>query len=138
MQIRKITDDYSVAPQILPEDVAEIAAAGFRSLMCNRPDGEEPGQCGYDTLAEAAQAVGLEVRWVPITSGMITPDAMADFEAALADMPKPMLAYCRTGTRCTMLWTIAEFDRLGADEILRRTSDAGYDMSGIVGQLARR
>lgn len=137
MEIRRITDDYSVAPQITPEDVPGIAAAGFRSIMCNRPDGEEPGQCAYDTLAGAAEAAGLEVRCVPVISGMVTPQAMADFEAALADMPRPMLAYCRTGTRCTMLWTIAEFGRRAPEDILEKTAAAGYDMSGIVGQMAR-
>ena len=138
MELRQITEDYAVAPQILPEDIPAIVEAGFKSVMCNRPDHEEPGQCAYDDVARAAVEAGLEVRWIPIVSGMVTPQAMAEFEAALAEMPRPMLAYCRTGTRCTMLWTIAEFDRLGAEAVLQNTAAAGYDMAGLVSQLARQ
>ena len=137
MDIRRITEDYAVSPQITLADIAEIKAAGFRSIMCNRPDGEDYGQPEFDAVAEAARAEGLEVRCVPIVSGMVTPQAAQDFAAALEDMPKPMLAYCRSGTRCTMLWSIASYGRLSGDEIVSAARDAGYDMSGLVRQLDR-
>ncbi|WP_320176769.1 TIGR01244 family sulfur transferase [Roseovarius pacificus] len=137
MDIRRITDDYAVSPQISPDDIPEIMAAGFRSIMCNRPDGEDYGQPEFDAVAEAARAEGIEVRCVPIVSGMVTPQAAQDFAAALEDMPKPMLAYCRSGTRCTMLWSIASYGRLSGDEIVSAARDAGYDMSGLVRQLER-
>lgn len=137
MDIRRITEDYAVSPQISPDDIPEIKAAGFRSIMCNRPDGEDYGQPEFDAVAEAARAEGLEVRCVPIVSGMVTPQAAQDFAAALEDMPKPMLAYCRSGTRCTMLWSIASYGRLSGDEIVSAARDAGYDMSGLVRQLDR-
>ena len=135
MDLRKITDDFSVSPQIECEDVAAIAAAGFRSILCNRPDGEEFGQCAYDAVAEAAQAAGLAVRSVPIVSGMLSEADLAAFRAALDELPKPILAYCRSGTRCTMLWSMTSFDDLGADEIVKATSAAGYDMSGLMRQM---
>jgi len=137
MDIRRITEDYAVSPQISPDDIPEIKAAGFRSIMCNRPDGEDYGQPEFDAVAEAARAEGLEVRCVPIVSGMVTPQAAEDFATALEDMPKPMLAYCRSGTRCTMLWSIASYGRLSGDEIVSAARDAGYDMSGLVRQLDR-
>ena len=137
MDIRRITEDYAVSPQITLADIAEIKAAGFRSIMCNRPDGEDYGQPEFDAVAEAARAEGIEVRCVPIVSGMVTPQAAQDFAAALEDMPKPMLAYCRSGTRCTMLWSIASYGRLTGDEIVSAARDAGYDMSGLVRQLDR-
>lgn len=137
MDIRRITEDYAVSPQISPDDIPEIKAAGFRSIMCNRPDGEDYGQPEFDAVAEAARAEGIEVRCVPIVSGMVTPQAAQDFAAALEGMPKPMLAYCRSGTRCTMLWSIASYGRLSGDEIVSATRDAGYDMSGLVRQLDR-
>ncbi|GGO60860.1 TIGR01244 family protein [Roseovarius pacificus] len=137
MDIRRITEDYAVSPQISPDDIPEIKAAGFRSIMCNRPDGEDYGQPEFDAVAEAARAEGIEVRCVPIVSGMVTPQAAQDFAAALEDMPKPMLAYCRSGTRCTMLWSIASYGRLSGDEIVSAARDAGYDMSGLVRQLDR-
>lgn len=138
MDLRKITDDFSVSPQITPEDVPAIADAGFRAVLCNRPDGEEFGQTPYDAVAEAARAAGLEVRCVPFSSGQLTQDVIEEFQTALAEMPRPVLAYCRTGTRCTMIWSLVNYDDLGADEVLRATSRAGYDMSGLVAQLDRR
>ena len=114
MDIRRITEDYAVSPQISPDDIPEIKAAGFRSIMCNRPDGEDYGQPEFDAVAEAARAEGIEVRCVPIVSG-----------------------YCRSGTRCTMLWSIASYGRLSGDEIVSAARDAGYDMSGLVRQLDR-
>ncbi|MBU3260625.1 TIGR01244 family phosphatase [Roseovarius sp. PS-C2] len=137
MDIRRITEDYAVSPQITLADIAEIKAAGFRSIMCNRPDGEDYGQPEFDAVAEAARAEGIEVRCVPIVSGMVTPQAAQDFAAALEDMPKPMLAYCRSGTRCTMLWSIASYGRLTGEEIVSTARAAGYDMSGLVRQLDR-
>lgn len=135
MDLRKITENFSVSPQIEAADVPAIAAAGFRTIMCNRPDGEEAGQPECDAIAEAARAAGLAFRAVPFTSATMTEADVAAFRAALADCPAPMLAYCRTGTRCTVMWSLTQFETLGADEILRRSSEAGYDMSGLVAQL---
>jgi sulfide:quinone oxidoreductase len=137
MDLRQITLDYAVSPQILPEDIPEIAQAGYRSIMCNRPDGEEFGQCDFREIERAAQAAGLEVRWVPIVSGMVTPDAMADFNAAMTEMPKPLLAYCRSGTRCTMLWTLHQHGQISDEAILAATAGAGYDMAPLIAQLSR-
>ncbi len=138
MEPRQITEDFSVAPQITPEDIPAIAAAGFRSIMCNRPDDEEPGQPHESAVTEAARAAGLETCCVPFSSATMTEADVAAFRAALDQMPKPMLAYCRTGTRCTMMWSLVNFDTLGAETILRATSAAGYDMSGLVAQLQAR
>lgn len=138
MEPRQITEDFSVAPQITPEDIPAIAAAGFRSIMCNRPDDEEPDQPHVSAVTEAARAAGLETCCVPFSSATMTEADVAAFRAALDDMPKPMLAYCRTGTRCTMMWSLVNYDTLGAETILRATSAAGYDMSGLLAQLQAR
>ena len=138
MEPRQITEEFSVAPQIAPEDIPAIAAAGFRSIMCNRPDGEEPGQPTEAAVAEAARAAGLEVVSVPFSSATMTEADVTAFRTALDEMPGPMLAYCRTGTRCTMMWSLVNYDTLGPETILRATSAAGYDMSGLVAQLRSR
>lgn len=135
MDLRKITDDFSVSPQIDAEHMPEIAGAGFRSVICNRPDGEEPGQPLCDMIAEAARAEGLEFRMIPISSGMISASALEEFRTALKDLPKPVLSYCRSGTRCTILWSIAQYGKLDDEEILSRTATAGYDMTGLLAQL---
>jgi len=138
MEPHQITEEFSVAPQIAPEDIPAIAAAGFRSIMCNRPDGEEPGQPPEAAVAEAARAAGLEVVSVPFSSATMTEADVTAFRTALDEMPGPMLAYCRTGTRCTMMWSLVNYDTLGPETILRATSAAGYDMSGLVAQLRSR
>jgi uncharacterized protein (TIGR01244 family) len=137
MDIRPLTDSFAVSPQIDVADMKDIAGAGFRSILCNRPDGEEFGQTDFDTIAEAARAEGLDIRSVPIVSGMVTQEALDDFASALQEMPKPILAYCRSGTRCTMLWSIAQFGTMDSEEIISRAGKAGYDMSGLVAQLSR-
>ena len=135
MDVRKISDDYSVSDQIAPDDMAAIKAAGFRAIMCNRPDGEDWGQPAYDAVAEAARAEGLEARWVPVMGGMVTPEAVNEVRAALEDMPGPILAYCRSGTRCAMLWSIVKHGELSSEQIVEATRTAGYDMSAIIRQL---
>jgi len=138
MDARKLSEDFSVSPQIDVSEMGDVAQAGFKSVLCNRPDGEEYGQPDFVDVAKAAEGAGLEVRTVPIVSGMVTPQAAQDFAQALDEMPKPILAYCRTGTRCTMLWSLVKYDELGAEEILKATQAAGYDMGGLVRQLQAR
>ena len=135
MDLRTLSSTYSVSPQITPEDVRAIAGAGFRSVMCNRPDGEELGQPEFAEIEAVAKSEGLETRWVPIVSGAVTQDALEQFRTALNEMPGPMLAYCRSGTRCAMLWSIAQYGTLSDDDIVQATQSAGYDMSGILQQL---
>lgn len=137
MDIRRITGDISVSPQISPGDIPAIAAAGFRSVLCNRPDDEEPGQPDYAAVAEAAGAAGLEIRSVPIPLGPVSGDTAGEFARALDEMERPVLAYCRSGTRCAMLWSIVSYGALSGDEIIRRTREAGYDMAGLVRQIER-
>jgi sulfide:quinone oxidoreductase len=108
MTIIEIAPGYSVAPQIAPGDVAEIAALGYRSIMCNRPDGESPGQPPAAAVRGEADRLGLAFAFVPVVSGAIDADDVADFGAAIDRLPKPVLAYCRSGTRCQKLWLLAQ------------------------------
>lgn len=132
MDIRKITDEFSVAPQIHAEDVAAIAAAGFRAVICNRPDGESSDQPCCDDIAAAATARGLAWRMQPVSSGGITRADVEAFGALLEELPKPVLAYCRSGTRCAMLWCLSEARTRPLPDILRRARAAGYDMSSVI------
>ncbi len=136
MDLRRISDTFSVSPQIDPGDVAEIKAAGFRAIMCNRPDGEDEGQCDHALIEAAAQEAGLAFYNVPITSAGISTEDMDDFNAALAEMPGPVLAYCRSGTRCTMLWSMSQIGHMPADEIVTAAAEAGYDVRGVVAQMS--
>lgn len=104
MQYRQITEDYAVSPQISAADVVHIKEAGFKSVICNRPDNEDPGQPGHAEIQAAVEAAGLEFRWVPVISGQMTPDNVADQAAALDELPEPVFAYCRSGTRSANLY----------------------------------
>jgi sulfide:quinone oxidoreductase len=103
-----ITPAYSVSAQIGPGDVAEIAALGFRSVMCNRPDGEGPGQPEVAAVRAEAERLGLGFAFVPVVSGNIQPEDVEDFRAAIGTLPGPVLAYCRSGSRCQHLWRLAQ------------------------------
>lgn len=104
MQYRQITEDYAVSPQIRVEDVQLIKEAGFKSVICNRPDDEDAGQPNADEIRAAVEAAGMVFRWVPVISGQMTPQNVEDQAAALEEVPSPVLAYCRSGTRCTNLF----------------------------------
>lgn len=101
--MNKLThEDFGIAGQVYPEDMAEIAASGFKSVVCNRPDGEEEGQ---PTMAEnrvAAEAVGLVYAELPVR-GMPTAEEAAAFAEMVKGLPKPILAHCRSGGRTKAL-----------------------------------
>ncbi|WP_028220967.1 bifunctional protein tyrosine phosphatase family protein/NAD(P)/FAD-dependent oxidoreductase [Paraburkholderia oxyphila] len=109
MQIVQHDARFASADQITPADLADIAAAGYRSVICNRPDGEGgPSQPAAAQIREAAKQLGLQFAYLPVTPGKIGPDEIARFAQLLADMPAPVLAYCRTGNRATNLWQFAQ------------------------------
>lgn len=108
MEFREISDTYSVSGQIQPDDVAAVKAAGFKSIICNRPDDEQPGQPSADSVGRAAEAAGLAFRYIPVISGQITQQNVADQAEALEDLSGPVFAYCRSGARCTNLYALAQ------------------------------
>jgi sulfide:quinone oxidoreductase len=136
MTPKKLTDQLSVSPQIAPGDVAQLAAMGFKSIISNRPDGEGADQPSFSEIEREALKNGITVRYLPVTSGKVSDADAVAFGQALAEMPTPVLAYCRTGTRSTTLWALSEAGKLPLDDILSKASNAGYDMSGVVSRIA--
>jgi TIGR01244 family protein len=108
MDIKKITDKFSVTPQITPDEIDAIKETGFKAIICNRPDGEGPDQPTFEEIETAAKKAGLEVAYVPVQSGMVRDEDVEAFGAALKDLPRPVLGYCRTGTRSATLWSLHE------------------------------
>jgi len=135
MDIKTLTDRLSVSPQIAVADMQALAAAGYRSIICNRPDGEGADQPGFDEIAVAAKNAGLEARYLPIIAGMVSDADAADFDKALNELPGPTLAYCRTGTRSATLWSLAQAKQRSLADILAATKAAGYDMGGVVRRI---
>ena len=107
MSITEITPEYGVSPQIRPEDVAGIAALGYRSILCNRPDGEGADQTPAAEVEAEARRLGLGFAYVPVVSGQIDGRNVEDFRAAIDRLEGPVLAYCRSGGRCQNLWMLA-------------------------------
>lgn len=132
MDIRPITPDFAASPQISVADVATAAAQGYRTLICNRPDGEEPGQPDWAAIEAAAKAAGMETFFLPVSNAVgLTMETVEGFEAALANAPKPVLAYCRSGTRSTMAWGVASASTTDPDTLVEAASKFGYDLNGL-------
>lgn len=106
--VNPLTDSFSVAPQLSASDMPAVAQAGYKSVIINRPDFEGgPDQPASNDVIEAAKAAGLEVVYQPVVSGAITADDVTRFAELFKTMPKPVLAYCRSGARCTQLFQAA-------------------------------
>ena len=135
MDVRTVTPNVSVSPQITPADVKELAAMGFKAIVGNRPDGEEPGQPDWSEIADAADAAGLEYAFIPVTPGQMSDAQALEFREVVTGFDKPVLAFCRTGTRSSQLWALAARDRLSTDEVIRMAATAGYDLSGMQERL---
>lgn len=106
--IRALTDNFAVAPQLGPDDMAAVAQAGYRSVIINRPDFEGgPDQPTADSVIEAARQAGLTAVYQPVVSGAMTGSDIDRFADLLRELPAPVLAYCRSGTRCTHLFAAA-------------------------------
>ena len=125
----------AVSGQIGPQDIAAIAAAGYRALICNRPDGEAAEQAGAEQMAAAAAAAGLPFRFIPVVGSAIDDAAIAAFRAALTELPLPIFAYCRSGNRCTLLWALAEAGQRPLSDIEARAQAAGYDITPLRSRL---
>ena len=130
MDLRQLTPDLAVTPQIQPEDLPALAEAGFRVLINNRPDSEVgPGEDDA-AMRAAAEAAGLEYYYNPFTPGQITPDMIAAQAQALAS-PGPKVAYCRSGNRSTVLWALSRAGLEPADALIGTAAAGGYDISGM-------
>lgn len=133
--LRKVTDSFTVAPQIDESDVQAIADAGFKTIIANRPDGEGGiAQPRMGAIRTKAEALGLNFVAIPF-SGAPTPDILERFGAVLAEAPSPILAYCRTGTRSITAWALTHGGQGMADEIIDAAAGAGYDLSSARGLL---
>lgn len=111
MEMRRITDDYAVSGQITPDDVAEIAKAGYRTIICHRPDGEAADQPSHGEIEAAARRAGLAFRYIPVVSGQMTGEDIADMAAAMDEVEGPVFGYCRSGARSTNIYVAARQQR---------------------------
>lgn len=104
MDVRKIDEDYSVSPQIDASDVDIVSLLGFRSIVCHRPDHEQDEQPEFSSVADRAAQLGIAVRHIPVSPTGLTDEDVGKMETALADLPRPIFAYCRSGARSTKIY----------------------------------
>jgi uncharacterized protein (TIGR01244 family) len=130
---RKVTDDFAVAPQIAIDDVAAAADQGFTLVINNRPDGEAPDQPSSAQMEAAARAAGVDYAYIPVRGGP-TLEQIEAVEAAIAEAKGPVLAFCRSGTRSIVTWSLGQA-RTGArerGELVQLGEQAGYDLSSVL------
>jgi sulfide:quinone oxidoreductase len=137
MDIKKISPFLSVSPQINVADLRKIAARGFRTVINNRPDGEAEGQPLNTDLADEAKKSGLVYVYQPVSSKMVTDGDAVDFATELDRARGPVLAFCRTGTRCTILWALNEAHHMDADDLMRFARSIGIKLKGERERLAQ-
>lgn len=111
MDIRQINDEYSVTGQISVDDLDAIKAMGFRSIVCHRPDFEQPDQPTFDSVAARANELGLQIKHIPVGPMGVTPEAVDAMVDALDDFERPMLGYCRSGARSTNVYQQTQHKR---------------------------
>lgn len=128
---RRVTDGFSVAPQISLEDLPTAAAQGFKLVINNRPDGEDAGQPTSAEVEAAARAAGLDYVHIPVRGGP-TPDQVEANYRAVEAAGGPVLAFCRSGTRSIVTWSLGQFqaDDKDRDELIELGANAGYDLAG--------
>ena len=136
MNLKPLSRDLSVTPQIQPAEVADLSARGFKSIIGNRPEGEGPDQPLWSLLVEEAERHGISARQIPVVPGQIGPDDIECFADAVRDLPKPIAAFCRTGTRSATLWALANPDGLSVDERIAAADAQGYDLAALRPRMA--
>ena len=135
MDIRTISPDYAVTPQISPEDLPAVKDAGFVAVICNRPDEENPVELQAEVLRAATEAAGLKFIENPVVHTALTMEIVNAQGAAMEEAGGPVLAYCASGTRSSIVWSLYQAGKLSTDEIIGATSNAGYDLGHLAPQL---
>jgi uncharacterized protein (TIGR01244 family) len=131
MNIIPLTEGLAVTGQVLPEEMQDLADRGYRMVIGNRPDDEEPEQPSSTEVAAAARAAGLDYAYLPVTMATIEVPGATDFVERLARAPGPVLAHCRSGTRTTVLWALGSVatGRETPDSAIAKARAAGYDLA---------
>lgn len=135
MDIRPITPDYAVSPQIALEDLAAVKAAGFTTVIDNRPDAEIPGPLHAVSMKAAAEALGLTFVINPVIGGGMTMANVVAQREAVAAAVGPVLAYCASGNRSSQVWALAQAGTLPTDDLIRLPARFGYQLEGLRGQI---
>lgn len=133
MPLRQINDTYHVSPQISADDIAEAQAAGVSTVICNRPDDENPPELQIAAMRAEVEAAGMRFVALPFNQMTLTPEIVAEHRAAIESAEGPVLAYCASGNRSTIVWALGEAERGAAapEALIEAAARAGYDIAGM-------
>ena len=137
MKLAILTPNVTALAQPSVDDIADLADRGYRSIIGNRPEGESPDQPSWLALKAAAAARGMEAVHLPVVASQIDAEDVTDFRDALERLPKPIAAFCQTGTRATLLWALANEGNLTVDERMAIAGRWGYNLEPFRALLAR-
>ena len=136
MIIRQLTPGLSVADQLTMDDLEAVKEAGFKAVICNRPDEEGEPHAEADSMAQKADALGLEFRYLPVNGANITDTDVAQHGALLSEVPGPILTYCRSGARCAKLWALSEAGKQNVNTLIETVDKAGLSVVDIAHRLS--
>lgn len=134
LDIRHLTETYAVSPQITPDDVAALKAAGFVRVICNRPDAEIPAALHSAAMRGHVEKAGMEFVDNQISPGQFPPDLIAR-QAAAMQASGPVFAYCASGNRCSVVWALTQAGKRPADELIGTAAKWGYNLEPIRDRL---
>lgn len=135
MDIKQLSTNYAVSPQIDAADVVAIARAGFKTIICNRPDMEVPPSHHATVIEAAAKDAGIAFVTIPVTHQGMNLEMIEAQKAAMDGSEGPTLAYCASGTRSSIVWALGQAGEMPADDILAATAAAGYELGGMRSQI---
>ena len=138
MELKRVNQEFFVSDQISQQDIAEIAAKGIRTIICNRPDGEGADQPNIIEIQEAAIQHGIQLEYLPVVSGRVTDEQAVEFKELYQKSQKPLLAFCRSGTRSITLWALSQVVEQSLDQMLLQAKALGYDLQGLVPRILKQ
>lgn len=138
MQLKQLNAEFLVSEQITAQDMTAIAAQGVKTIICNRPDGEGADQPNIIEIQQAAIQHGISVEYLPVTSGQVTDEQAKVFKTIYQNAEKPLLAFCRTGTRSITLWALSQGREQNLEQTLLTAKTFGYDLQGIVPRVLKQ
>ncbi len=135
MELKQLDSTLTVSGQISASDLDELAAKGVKHLICNRPDGEGSDQPNFSEIASRAEELGMSTHYMPVISGRVSDEDATEFGKIVEAAEGAVHAYCRSGMRCTTLWSLANGTKMPLAEIVNKAKNAGYDMTGVAARI---
>lgn len=138
MQLKQVNAEFWVADQITAQDIELIAAHGIKTIFCNRPDGEGADQPNVAEIEQVLQPYGIQIQYLPVVSGKVTDEQSEEFKQLYMQAQKPLLAYCRSGTRSITLWALSQVADQTLEKMLLTAKTLGYDLQGVIPRILKQ